>query len=76
MFLPGYDEIVGVRDRILDDQRFNDSNRYVESPSNFQTYLLPVSRIRQGSRATTVDIGDNLLPSLMVLDCSLTVVEI
>ena len=33
------------------------------------TYLLPVSRNRQGCRRTTVDIGDNLLPYLTVLGC-------
>ena len=40
MFLPGYDEIVGVRDRILDDQRFNDSNRYVESPLELSNIIV------------------------------------
>ena len=41
-----------------------------------KTYLLPVSRNHQGRRGTTADIGDNLLPSLTVLGCSLTVVEV
>ena len=39
-------------------------------------YLLPVSRNPQGRRGTTADIGDNLLPSLTVIGCSLTVVEV
>ena len=34
------------------------------------------SRNHQGRRGTTVDIGDNLLPSLTVFGCSLTAVEI
>ena len=41
--------------------------------------LLPVtcvSRNHQGRRGTTADIGDNLLPSLTVLGCCLTAVEI
>ena len=38
-------------------------------------YLIPVSRNQQG-RSTTADIGDILLPSLMVLGCSLTAVEV
>lgn len=29
VFLPGYDEIVSLRDRIQDDKRFSDSSRYV-----------------------------------------------
>ena len=39
-------------------------------------HLTPVSRNHQGRRGTTADIGDNLLPSLTVLGCSLTVVEV
>ena len=39
-------------------------------------YLLHVSRNHQGRRGTTADIGDNLLPSLTVLGCSLTAVEV
>ena len=39
-------------------------------------YLLPVSRNPHGRRGTTADIGDNLLPSLTVLGCSLTVIEV
>ena len=41
MFLPGYDEIVGVRDRILDDKQFSDSNRYVQNP--FELSNMPVT---------------------------------
>lgn len=29
VFLPGYDEIITLRDRIQDDKRFSDSNRLV-----------------------------------------------
>ena len=29
VFLPGYDEIVTLRDLILGDRRFSDSNRYI-----------------------------------------------
>ena len=29
VFLPGYDDIVTLRDLILDDRRFSDSNRYI-----------------------------------------------
>ena len=29
VFLPGYDEIVTLRDMILEDRRFSDSNRYI-----------------------------------------------
>ena len=39
-------------------------------------YLLPVSRNPHGRMGTTADIGDNLLPSLTVLGCDLTVVEV
>ena len=38
--------------------------------------LSPVSRNPQGRRGTTADIGENLLPSLTVLGCSLTFVEV
>ena len=37
---------------------------------------VPLSRYHQGRRGISADIGDNLLPSLMVLDCSLTTVEV
>ena len=37
---------------------------------------LPGSRNHQGRRGTTADIGDNLLPSLTVLGCSPTAVEV
>ena len=39
-------------------------------------YLLHVSRNHQGRAGTTADIGDNRLPSLTVLGCSLTAVEV
>ena len=34
------------------------------------------SQNHQGRGGTTVNIGDNLLPSLTVFDCSLTAVEV
>ena len=39
-------------------------------------YLLPVSWNIQGRMGATVDIGDNLLPSLTVFGCSPTAVDI
>ena len=44
--------------------------------AKFNTCMLPVSRNHLGRRSATADIGDNLLPSLTVLGCSLTAVEI
>ena len=38
-------------------------------------YLLAVSRNHQGRRGTTADIGDNLLPSLTVIGCSLMLLK-
>ena len=37
---------------------------------------VPLSRNHQGRRGISADIGDNLPPSLTVLDCSLTAVEV
>ena len=34
VFLPGYDEIVSLRDLIQDDKRFLDGNRYVLTPGD------------------------------------------
>jgi len=36
VFLPGYDEIISLRDRIQDDKRFSDSNRFALTCSFFR----------------------------------------
>ena len=65
MFLPGYDEIVGVRDNILEDKQFSDSNRWVGPRALCRIKLLPVTHVLVDTWMLTVNQFTNFQMCLM-----------